>query len=187
MQKNIPNFLTCLRVLLIPIVVAIFYLNSEISYYIIIIIFLFASITDFFDGFLARLWKAQSNLGKILDPIADKLLIISTLTMMVYKGIAPVLPTLLIVCREVLVSGMREYLAEKRRKKKSFSVNIFAKVKTAVQMISIILLLIEQKMVLLSPTSLIGVISIWVAAIITIITGCEYFRLNLVEGKRSDK
>jgi CDP-diacylglycerol--glycerol-3-phosphate 3-phosphatidyltransferase len=176
MQKNIPNILTSLRIILIPILVSAFYIDSKIAHYVAVTIFIFASITDYFDGYLARVWSVQSNFGKVLDPIADKLLVAATLMMMVDRSIAPVLPTLVILCREILVSGMREYLAEL---KVSLPVSHLAKIKTAAQMIAIIILLLGEEVTGIPHTDLIGEISIWIAAILTVVTGYEYLRQGI--------
>ena len=121
--------------------------------------------------------KAQ-NFGRVLDPIADKLLVASTLMMMVDRNIAPVLPALVILCREILVSGMREYLAE-LKVKVSLPVSHLAKVKTAAQMIAIIILLLGEETTGIPYTNLIGKISIWLAAVLTVITGYEYLRQGI--------
>jgi len=175
MQKDIPNILTLVRILLIPILVSVFYVESKFAHYIAASIFVFASITDYFDGFLARIWKVQSNFGKMLDPIADKLLVAATLMMMVDKGIAPVLPTLVILCREILVSGMREHLAGLRM---NFSIPVsnLAKVKTAAQMIAIVILLLGESTTGIPYTNILGKVAIWVAAILTVVTGYAYLR-----------
>jgi CDP-diacylglycerol--glycerol-3-phosphate 3-phosphatidyltransferase len=175
MQKNIPNILTSLRIILIPILVSAFYIDSKIAHYTAVAIFIFASITDYFDGFLARAWRVQSNFGKALDPIADKLLVAATLMMMVDRSIAPVLPALVILCREILVSGMREYLAE-LKVKVSVPVSHLAKIKTAAQMIAIIILLLGEETTGIPHTNLIGKISIWIAALLTVVTGYGYLR-----------
>ena len=175
MQKNIPNILTSLRIILIPVLVSAFYIDSKIAHYTAATIFIFASITDYFDGFLARTWRVQSNFGKVLDPIADKLLVAATLMMMVDRSIAPVLPALVILCREILVSGMREYLAE-LKVKVSVPVSHLAKIKTAAQMIAIIILLLGEETTGIPHTNLIGKISIWIAALLTVVTGYGYLR-----------
>ena len=178
MQRNIPNILTSLRIVLIPILVLAFYIDSKIAHYVAVSIFIFASITDYFDGLLARIWKVHSNFGKILDPIADKLLIASTLMMMVDRNIAPVLPTLVILCREILVSGMREYLAE-LKVKISLPVNYLAKVKTSTQMIAIIILLLGEDTIIVPHINFIGKTLIWLAALLTVITGYKYLSQSI--------
>lgn len=171
MLKDIPNILTILRILLIPILVLSFYLVTPLSRYLVIGIFVFASITDYFDGSLARKWNAETNFGRMLDPIADKMLVISTLIMLVDQKIAPVIPILAIVCREIFVSGMREYLATHNV---TISVNVIGKLKTALQMTAIILLLLDEKTINIANTSLIGTIMLWAVAILTIISGYIY-------------
>ena len=176
MQKNIPNILTLLRIALIPALVLAFYADLKVAHCASAVIFIFASITDYVDGFLARAWGVQSNFGKVLDPIADKLLVSATLIMMVEKNIVPVVPTLFIICREILVAGMREYLAElKVRLQDSY----LAKIKTAVQMIAIIMLLLGEDVTGLSYTDFIGRLLIWVASILTILTGYKYLRQGI--------
>ena len=175
MQKNIPNILTLLRVALIPVLVATFYIDSKFSHYVATSIFIFASITDYFDGFLARVWKVQSSFGKVLDPVADKMLVVATLMMMVDKGIAPVLPALVILCREILVSGMREYLAELKVNIKP-RVSYLAKIKTTTQMIAIIILLLGKEGTGITYANLLGEIVIWIAAVLTVVTGYAYLK-----------
>ncbi|WPX96748.1 CDP-diacylglycerol--glycerol-3-phosphate 3-phosphatidyltransferase [Candidatus Bandiella euplotis] len=181
MQKNIPNILTLLRILLIPVLVAVFYIESKFAHYVAVSIFIFASITDYFDGALARAWKVQSDFGKVLDPIADKLLVAATLMMMVDKGIAPVLPTLVILCREILVSGMREHLAE-LKVQVSLPVSRLAKIKTAAQMAAIIILLLGENTTGFRYTDLLGKVAIWTAAVLTAITGYAYLQKGIKNG-----
>ena len=175
MQKNIPNILTLLRIALIPVLVGTFYIESKFSHYVATGIFIFASITDYFDGFLARVWKVQSSFGKVLDPVADKMLVVATLMMMVDKGITPVLPALVILCREILVSGMREYLAELKVNINP-RVSYLAKIKTTTQMIAIIILLLGKEGTGITYANLLGEIVIWIAAVLTVVTGYAYLK-----------
>jgi CDP-diacylglycerol--glycerol-3-phosphate 3-phosphatidyltransferase len=175
MQKNIPNFLTLLRIALIPVLAVAFYIESKFGNYVATGVFIFASITDYFDGFLARAWKAQSEFGRALDPIADKLLVAATLMMMVSQNMVPVLPAIVILCREILVSGMREYLAEFKANVKLL-VNRLGKAKTTAQMIAIIILLLGEDITGIPYTDILGKIAIWIAAALTVITGYAYFR-----------
>lgn len=175
MIKDLPNFLTVLRIALIPVLVAAFYIENKFAQFIVAGIFIFASITDYIDGFLARLWKVQSNFGRVLDPIADKMLVASTLVMMVNKNIAHVIPIIVILCREILVSGMRQYLAE-LKVKVSLPVSRLAKSKTATQMIAIIILLLGKEGTGISYAEEIGNIAIWLAAALTVITGYAYLK-----------
>jgi cardiolipin synthase len=171
--KNIPNALTILRIILIPILVVSFYLEGKASHYVSSGIFIFASITDYIDGVLARYWRVQSNFGRMLDPIADKMLVVSTLVMLVDRKIAPVIPIVAILCREIFVSGMREYMASK---KKVMSVRFIGKLKTAVQMTAIITLLLGEDNLPFANMKIIGQVCLWIAAILTIISGYIYCR-----------
>ncbi|MCH7891994.1 MAG: CDP-diacylglycerol--glycerol-3-phosphate 3-phosphatidyltransferase [Gemmatimonadetes bacterium] len=139
--------------------------------------FVVAALTDWLDGFLARRWRQTSALGTLLDPIADKLLVTSVILMLVAFDRAPLFASLVILCRELLVSGLREYLAEIRV---SVPVTPLAKWKTFIQMFSIGFLLIgEVGPVFFHPavtTLLIGEVLIWIAAVLTMVTGYDYLR-----------
>lgn len=173
MLRDIPNILTLLRIALIPVLVMSFYIDELWAQYLTAGIFIFASITDYIDGILARKWRAQTIFGRVLDPIADKMLVVATLLMMVDRKLAPVIPILAILCREILISGMREYLAEIRV---ALPVTFLAKVKTAVQMAAIILILLGNEGSGIIYASKAGNIALWIAAILTLTTGYLYFR-----------
>ncbi|MEI7669250.1 MAG: CDP-diacylglycerol--glycerol-3-phosphate 3-phosphatidyltransferase [Pseudomonadota bacterium] len=174
MKKQIPNILTYSRILVIPLLVLIFiYSRNDVSDWLCASLFLYASITDFFDGYLARAWHANSNIGKFLDPIADKLLIASCLMLLVSSGRAHILPSLAILCREILVSGLREFLADLNI---SVPVSTLAKYKTATQMIAIFLLLLGSSFPLLQE---VGNYLLWTAALLTLFTGYAYLRTGL--------
>ena len=169
--KNIPNSLTVMRIILIPVLIVSFYFDGKTANYISTGIFIFASITDYVDGFLARYLSAQTNFGRMLDPIADKMLVASTLLMLVDKNMAPVIPIVIILCREIFISGMREYLASIR---KTIHVKFIGKVKTAIQMIAIVILLLGNE-VLGRNAEVCGLIALWSAAILTLASGLSYF------------
>lgn len=175
MKKQLPNILTYSRILIIPLLVVVFFFHSKTSDLICAVLFFYASATDFFDGYLARAWHAHSNLGKFLDPIADKLLISTCLMLLVgsQPGRADILPSLAILCREILVSGLREFLAELHI---SVPVSTLAKYKTAAQMLAIFLLLLGPSFPFLQTT---GDLLLWVAAILTLVTGYAYLRTGL--------
>ncbi|RZI46787.1 CDP-diacylglycerol--glycerol-3-phosphate 3-phosphatidyltransferase [Rickettsiales endosymbiont of Peranema trichophorum] len=170
-MNKIPNLLTLFRILLIPTLIFSFYLKGELSSYVAVAIFVFASITDFFDGYIARRMSTQSELGRMLDPIADKLLIASTLMMLVHFQKAPVIPSIAILCREILVSGLREHLAEIRI---LIPVSSLAKIKTAAQMAAIIILLLGEDVFHIPYINIFGQGMLWIAAILTLITGYVY-------------
>ena len=144
---NLPNMLTYARIVAVPMVVVCFFLeghlkSSDFARWLALAIFLAASITDYFDGYLARAWQQTSNIGKMLDPIADKLLVSTCLLLLAAddEGIAgwSLWAAIIILCREILVSGLREYLAAL---KVSVPVTQLAKWKTAIQMVAIAFLL----------------------------------------------
>lgn len=184
---NIPNLLTYGRILAVPMIVLCFFLEGELqstdfARWAALAIFIIASITDFLDGYLARIWNQTSNIGRMLDPIADKLLISVCLLLMAAdteKTIAgwSLWAAIIILCREILVSGLREYLAEL---KVSVPVTRIAKWKTAVQMVALAFLLAGPAGDKILPyTTQIGITLLWIAAILTMYTGYDYFRAGL--------
>ena len=171
LKKDIPNILTVTRIILIPILIATFYMSGKLSNYIAVAIFIFASITDYVDGLLARRFDAYSNFGRMLDPIADKMLVATALMLLVHFDRAPILPALAILCREILISGLREYLAEI---KVTVPVGQLAKFKTGIQMFAITLLLLyDREFKVLYYT---GAGALWIAALLTLVTGYAYFK-----------
>jgi CDP-diacylglycerol--glycerol-3-phosphate 3-phosphatidyltransferase len=196
-MKQLPNFLTSLRIFIIPLLVLSFYIPGMLSNVVTALLFGIAAITDYFDGYFARSMKAQSNFGKCLDPIADKLLVIVAIVMLIkFNPSNPwiLFPGLVIICREVLVSGLREYLAEVNIR---VPVSTLAKYKTAVQMFGIGGLLlgdngsayvlyqwiggyieVDVKYLLISVIGVLAKILFSFAAILTIITGYSYFRTS---------
>jgi CDP-diacylglycerol--glycerol-3-phosphate 3-phosphatidyltransferase len=188
MQKDIPNILTYSRIVIVPILVASFYLDGKLYHYVAAGLFALASITDFFDGYLARMWKAQSSIGKFLDPVADKLLVAAALIMLAHFGGLErydIIAAVAIMAREILVSGLREFLAGVNV---SVPVSQLAKIKTAIQMTAIFLLLLGVEGPSISElevyteqslTVFIGRIGLWIAAILTSITGYAYLKAGL--------
>lgn len=178
-MKNLPNILTFTRILVIPILILSFFLDGVIANWIAATLFVFASVTDFVDGYLARLLKAQSNLGKVLDPIADKLLIATAIIMLVHFGnhdLLITIPGIIILFREIFVSGLREFLAEINV---SMPVSQLAKWKTAVQMTALAILILGNQGTNIEYTDEIGRAGLVLAAILTVITGFAYFKAAL--------
>lgn len=176
---NLPNILTLSRILVIPPMVAAFYLDRDWANIIACFLFVGASLTDFFDGYLARSWSQQSDIGRFLDPVADKLLVAAAILMLV--GFArldgfQVLAALVILCREILVSGLREFLAELRV---GVPVSRLAKWKTGIQMAAIALLLLGDSGPAWLGAESIGAALLWIAAGLTLITGYDYLRDGL--------
>jgi len=142
MKLNIPNCLTFLRILLIPIIILLFLSGDDSNRTVVFILFVIASVTDYLDGFFARYMKQQTDFGEFLDPIADKLLVITTLMLLVSENnnIFFLVPVLIIVSREFLVIAIRQRLAELGENTK-LSVLLISKIKTAIQLISLLMLL----------------------------------------------
>lgn len=179
MLTTLPNLLTLSRIAAIPLVVGTFYMPSPWGPWVGCALFTLAGFTDWLDGRLARLWQQQSELGRFLDPIADKLLVGAILFMLAAEhrfAAVTVLPALVILSREILVSGLREFLAGLRV---SVPVSKLAKWKTAIQMVAIGILLVGDAGPDGLPVRLVGEILLWVAALLTLITGYDYLRAGL--------
>jgi cardiolipin synthase len=176
---SVPNLLTLSRILVIPLVVGSFYVSGDYARWFGCALFAAAGLTDWLDGQIARRWEQQSELGRFLDPIADKLLVSATLFMLTATdrlSARAVLPALVILCREILVSGLREYLAGLRV---GMPVSRLAKWKTAIQMIAIAVLIVGDAGWHVLPVVAIGETLLWLAAILTIVTGYDYLRAGL--------
>ena len=173
-DRNLPNYLTISRIAVIPIIILTFYLdNSKIAHRLGALLFILASITDFFDGYLARKFNLVSSFGKMFDPIADKLLVGCVIVMLVKRGTADEIPSLLILAREFLVAGLREFLALIRV---SVPVSRLAQVKTCMQMFALTALILGSKGSGCIYMDLIGQVALWCAALLTVITGYSYLR-----------
>src|ERR1700743_3603859 len=178
---SLPNILTCARIAAIPVVVGCIYAQAILDgplwlRWLALAVFIAAAVTDFLDGYYARIWDQQSALGRMLDPIADKLLVASCLLMLAADGIIhgwTLWAAIVILCREILVSGLREYLAALRV---SVPVTQLAKWKTTIQLVAIGFLIAgEAGEQILPSTTLIGIMLLWVSAIFTIYTGWGFF------------
>ena len=179
---KIPNILTIGRIILVPILVFVFFLPGTLGDWLACGIFVLASFTDFVDGFLARLLKQQSRLGEMLDPIADKIIVVTALILLVKNDTITntnIIAAIIILCREILVSGLREYLAKFKLK---MPVSQLAKVKTFFQMFSISILLAGNSGdELLGGYGLeIGITLLWLSAILTVYTGYDYIKKALI-------
>ncbi len=179
----LPNLLTYGRLAAVPMLAAVmFFMEGEIANWLALGIFIIAAITDFLDGYVARAWGQQSPLGRMLDPIADKLLVGAALLMLVANQVIAgwsVWAALIILCREILVSGLREFLAE-LNVHAAVKVSRLAKWKTAVQMVALCFLLAGDAgdKVCNCATNL-GLVLLWIAALFTLYTGFDYFRAGL--------
>lgn len=178
-MPNIANILTLSRIAAIPLIAALLFLDPPIFRWVALILFAVACITDFFDGYIARRMDQVSALGRFLDPIADKLVVGAILMALVAtQKIAgwSVLPALIIMCREIMVSGLREYLAEL---KVGVPVSMLAKWKTTAQMIALGFLIVGNAGPDWLPVTEIGDGLLWLAAVLTVVTGYDYLRLGL--------
>ncbi|MBA5775776.1 CDP-diacylglycerol--glycerol-3-phosphate 3-phosphatidyltransferase [Stappia sp. F7233] len=177
---SLPNLLTYGRILAVPAVAVCFYFPGFGARWTALAIFILAAVTDFLDGYLARAWQQQSRLGQMLDPIADKLLVAVCLLLMAGDGTIggwSMMAAIIILCREILVSGLREFLAELRV---SVPVTRLAKWKTAVQLVALALLLAGPAGEALIPgATLVGLMALWIAAVLTLYTGYDYFRAGI--------
>jgi cardiolipin synthase len=179
MITSLPNLLTLSRILVIPVLVALFFMPGEKAKWAALALFALAGITDYFDGYFARTRRQISALGRFLDPVADKLLIASVILLLVaFDRITgwTVLPALVILCREILVSGLREFLAGLRVR---VPVSRLAKWKTGIQMVAIGFLIVGDSSPSLIPALQIGAAGLWIAAVLTIVTGYDYLRSGL--------
>jgi len=184
MKLKIPNILTFGRIVIVPIFVLSFFLPGFYGDLIPFVLFIIASFTDFLDGLLARLFKEESKLGELLDPIADKILVCSALILLVADGTIKnfeVIAAVIILTREILISGLREFLAKGQIK---MPVSSLAKVKTFIQMFSISILLTREtgnQLINFQDynAQTIGIILLWLSAFLTIYTGYDYLRKGI--------
>ena len=188
MRLTIPNILTFFRLLAAPVVAIVLLIDiGDLGTMIALFIFIIAAITDYLDGYLARTLNQSTVLGKALDPIADKAMIIITLCFLNHglegyvDKIMFGLPTILIIFREVFISGLREFIGTRSD---ILGVTKLSKLKTALQMLSVgILLTGKLNFLMFLHLNTVGILMLWVAAICTIITGVDYFKKVVSELK----
>ncbi len=179
-MSSIPNALTVGRIVLVPFFVAAFFLPPEPGRWIVFILFCLAGITDLFDGMIARKLNAESTLGRMLDPIADKLMVSAALLMLAADGTLKgihLMAGLVILCREILVSGLREFLAGAQV---SLPVTRVAKLKTVLQMVAIGALIASSATENMLPgVTILALGCLWVATALTMYTGYAYLQAGL--------
>jgi len=183
---SLPNLLTLSRILAVPILVFLLWKPTPIDYAITFFLYCLVGITDYFDGYLARAQGLTSKLGQFLDPIADKIMVAAVIIMLMASrranGELPVIqdfniiPALIILLREMIVSGLREFLAELRV---SMPVSHLAKWKTTFQLVALGALILGGALPSVEWVHLVGVVSLWAAAGLTLITGYDYLRIGL--------
>ena len=184
MKIKIPNYLTIGRIIIVPIFVVSFYLPGFYGDVIPFGLFIVASFTDFLDGLLARMFKEESKLGELLDPIADKIIVAAALILLVMDGTIKnyeVLAAIIILTREILISGLREFLADVQVK---IPVSSLARSKTFIQMFSIAILLTGEtgnKIINFEDynAQTMGIILLWLSAFLTLYTGYDYVRRGI--------
>jgi len=183
-MSSLPNVLTLARIAFVPLFVAAFFLPGEAGRWLAFVLFCIAGMTDAVDGMIARHLKAESSLGRMLDPIADKLIVSAALLMLAadqtLQGI-DLIPALVILCREILVSGLREFLAGADV---SLPVTRVAKLKTVMQMVAIAALMASSAAASMLPgVTVVAKIGLWLAASLTLYTGYAYLQAGLVHAR----
>ena len=181
---KIPNILTIGRIIIVPIFVLAFFIPGFFGDLIPFFLFVLASFTDYLDGLLARLFKEESRLGELLDPIADKIIVAAALILLVMNGTIKnyeVIAAIIILTREILISGLREFLA---KTSVSIQVTSLSKLKTLLQMLSIAILLTGEsgnKLINFQDynAQTIGIILLWLSAFLTLYTGYDYVRKSI--------
>ena len=192
MNMKIPNILTIGRIIIVPIFVLSFFIPGFFGDLIPFFIFILASFTDYLDGLLARLFKEESKLGELLDPIADKIIVAAALILLVMNGTIKnyeVIAAIIILTREILISGLREFLA---KSKVAMEVTSLAKLKTFLQMLSISILLTGEsgnKLINFQDynAQTIGIVLLWLSAFLTLYTGYDYVRKGIDHVINEDK
>ena len=182
---TIPNFLTMFRILAIPGIVCSLYIQSFLGDWVAFIFYVVACITDFFDGYIARAMRQTSMVGRFLDPIADKLLVSTILIS--YVGLDRLvgwnlIPVILIVCREIFISGLREFLADYQIR---MPVSQLGKWKTTTQMLALGFLMIYPSAPKEWLTYEVGVLLLWISTLLTLWSGVSYMRCALHQTSRA--
>jgi cardiolipin synthase len=180
MIPNIPTALTWLRIVLIPVFVGIYYapddwLSPVMRNWSGMSVFALAAITDWLDGYLARLLGATSAFGAFLDPVADKLMVAAALILLVELGRAEAYLAIIIIGREIAISALREWMAQLGRSRKT-AVAFIGKIKTVAQMTALIALLLWEDVIPGVSTPLLGTLALWIAAILTLWSMFHYLR-----------
>ena len=191
MKLQIPNILTIGRIIIVPIFVLTFFIPGFFGDLIPLFLFVLASFTDYLDGLLARLFKEESKLGELLDPIADKILVSAALILLVMNGTIKnfeVIAAIIILTREILISGLREFLAKVSI---TMPVTSLAKLKTFIQMLAISILLTGDsgnKIINFQDynAQTIGIIFLWLSAFLTLFTGYDYMRKGIDHAMSED-
>ncbi|MDG2007362.1 MAG: CDP-diacylglycerol--glycerol-3-phosphate 3-phosphatidyltransferase [Alphaproteobacteria bacterium] len=178
-KLTIPNIITFIRIILIPLILYLLFSDDPKIVLIAGFLFIVSSISDFFDGYLARLLNQTSKLGILLDPIADKLLIASVIIVLIETRVIThihVIPAIIILLREIAISGLREFLANYNEK---VPVTFIAKIKTTIQMISLSILILSVGFDFNNTIWDAGLIMLWISAVFTLYSGYSYIKKGL--------
>ncbi|MDR0770196.1 MAG: CDP-diacylglycerol--glycerol-3-phosphate 3-phosphatidyltransferase [Burkholderiales bacterium] len=181
MILKLPTALTWLRIVLIPVLVAIYYMPDtwlvpEARNWLGATVFVTAALTDWFDGYLARALGATSSFGAFLDPVADKLIVAAALILLVQLERAESFLAVIIIGREITISALREWMAQ-LGKVKSMAVAMLGKIKTVAQMVAITALLLHEPVIPCASTPLVGTVALWIAVVLTLWSMFHYLRL----------
>jgi CDP-diacylglycerol--glycerol-3-phosphate 3-phosphatidyltransferase/cardiolipin synthase len=181
MPFNLPILLTWLRIVAIPLFVAVYYLpdawlSPAAKNWTAMSVFLVAALTDWLDGWLARRWSVTTAFGAFLDPVADKLMVAAALIVLVWLDRAETFLAIIIIGREIAISALREWMAELGQRQ-SVAVAFVGKLKTVAQMTAIVALLLHEPLIPGVPTPVIGTVSLWIAAILTLWSMFHYLKL----------
>ena len=182
---TIPNIITIARIFSIPFIITCFYVEGFWAHLTATLLFISACLTDFLDGYLARQWKQISAFGRFLDPVADKLLVSTILLMLSGIGIISgvhLIAACIILAREIIVLGLRQFLSEMRM---IIPVTRYAKWKTATQMAAIFCLLCSALFPHISQIKQVGLVFLWIAVVMTVITGGRYLKSGIVRISRA--
>ncbi len=178
-MKSLPNILTIFRIISLPVLILMILSSEQKFNYYALLLFVVISASDFFDGYFARKMSIESSFGKMLDPIADKLFIITVIICLMINGTIvqlSLIPGFLIICREIFVSGLREYYSTSNTNA-VINVSNLGKIKTAIQMLSLFLILLaplsSQFNILLMNA---GIAALWIAMILSVVSGYQYYK-----------
>jgi CDP-diacylglycerol--glycerol-3-phosphate 3-phosphatidyltransferase len=171
--ENLPNILTISRILAVPLIILLLYSSNRWINLFTAVVIVLAAITDALDGYFARKHHTVSPLGKLLDPVADKILILSAFVMLVHLGRAPAWIICLIICREVAITGLRAILVEQGI---VVAASDWAKYKTIFQIVAVVALTIHYPFIFGVDSQVVGTVFLWLALFLTLWTGYDYFR-----------
>ena len=178
-MKNFPNILTIFRIVSLPVLILMILSSDQEFNFYGVLLFIVISASDFFDGYLARKMSTESSFGKMLDPIADKLFIITVIICLMINGTIvhlSLIPGFLIIFREIFVSGLREYFSTVNSNV-AINVSSLGKIKTAIQMLSLFLILVASLSLQVSTLLMnIGIIALWIAMVLSIVSGYQYYK-----------